>query len=260
MYAGERMDESKKRSLIKFKANNDDYGKFDRIRHYYLSNEEYDQNYGIMMGASDGKDYYAIFGYSFTYGYMGYNFAKVDMQTGDTTVVRTFTDDERGRWYNNNEAVYDMAYDEHSKTLYALGYGFKEVGEETYGFTRLYAVDKETGAWELVTDFDCIYYEFCFDYDGNMYATRPKAAKDGETVEGTELVKLDSDFNEVSAKEIKSEWGESIVMYQFGAISMDNTTNTLYWIPATQNGATSMFTIDQEAGVCRSCKGFYPGN
>lgn len=260
VYAGERMDESKKRSLIKFKANNDDYGKFDRIRHYYLSNEEYDQNYGIMMGASDGKDYYAIFGYSFTYGYMGYNFAKVDMQTGDTTVVRTFTDDERGRWYNNNEAVYDMAYDEHSKTLYALGYGFKEVGEETYGFTRLYAVDKETGAWELVTDFDCIYYEFCFDYDGNMYATRPKAAKDGETVEGTELVKLDSDFNEVSAKEIKSEWGESIVMYQFGAISMDNTTNTLYWIPATQNGATSMFTIDQEAGVCRSCKGFYPGN
>ena len=263
VYAGERMDESKKRSFIKF--NSKENGKFTRLKHYILNEkEEYEQNFGMIMGAYDGKDYYAIFGYSFTYSNQGRFLAKVDMQTGDTTVVRTFSKAEQDSWYGDGvygdfrTALYDMAYDRNTNTLYALGYGWADDG--SYGFSKLYAVDREKGTWDLVTDFDCIYYEFCFDYDGNMYATRPKAGKDGETNEGTELVKLDKDFNEISAKELTDEWGGTMVLAQFGALGVDNATNTLYWMPATQWGATSLYTINPETAQYTWCNGYYPGN
>lgn len=262
VYGGERMDESKKRSFIKFKTN--DNTKFTRIKHYVYKDEVNDQNFGIMMGASDGKDYYAFFGYSYTFSNMGHFFAKVNMQTGDTTVVRTLTTDERNAWYGDGvygdyrNALYAMAYDEHSKTLFALGYGWAEDG--SYGYTKLYAVDKETGEYDLVTEFDCIYYDFCFDCDGNMYATRLKAGDDGNTAVGTYLVKLDKDFDEVSNVEIKSEWGESYVMSQFGSLTIDNSTNKLYWMPATDYGATTLYTVDKETGICQYHSGFMMGN
>lgn len=262
VYAGERMDESKKRSFIKF--NTKENSTFTRLQHYVLPNEEYEQNFGMMMGAYDGKDYYSIFGYSFTYSNQGRFLAKVDMQTGDTTVVRSFSKAEQDAWYGDGvygdfrNALYDMAYDRKTNTLYAFGYGWAEDG--SYGFTKLYTVDREKGTWDLVTDFDCIYYEFCFDYDGNMYATRPKAGSDGETNEGTELVKLDGDFNEISAKELSDEWGGKVVMAQFGAIGFDNTTNTIYWMPATQWGATSLYNVNPETAQYTWCNGYYPGN
>lgn len=266
VYAGERMDESKLRSFIKLKTGVSNT--FDRLKCY--QKEVGNQQDGITMGASDGKDYYAIFSHDYTYSSMAKFFSKVDMQTGDTTVIRTFTDDEQNRWYGDGvygdfrEALYDMAYDPHTKTFYAMGYGWDEQttddGTVITGFTKLYAIDKTTGQYELVKDLDRIYYEFCFDYDGNIYATRPKAGDDGNTAVGTELVKLDADFNEVSAVELKTQWGETFMQANFGTIQFDYTTNTLYWMPAGQWGATSMYKINPETGEYSWANGFMTGN
>lgn len=268
VYAGERMDESKMRSFIKF--NTGEGYSFERIQHYTYKQEDNQQNYGILMGASDGKDYYAIFGYTYTYSNMGHNISKIDMQTGDTTVVRTFTNDERNQWYGDGvygdfrNALYDMAYDPHTKTFYAMGYGWDEQdtddGTVITGFTKLYAIDPTTGEYDLVKDLDRIYYEFCFDYDGNIYATRPKAGDDGETAVGTELVKLDTDFNEVSAMEMHDEWGGNFMQANWGTIQFDYTTNSIYWMPAGEWGATTMYKVNPETGVYSSIKYFMPGN
>lgn len=67
-----------------------------------------------------------------------------------------------------------------------------------------------------------------------MYAVRPKwlmKTEDGKQVEyngGTELVKYDNNFQEISAKEIKDESNNAIVMVQFGAVSIDNNTGLVY--------------------------------
>lgn len=251
VYGSERMDESKLRSFVKF--NSKDASNFKRIQTYPDPDGIGHQDYGIYCGASDGKNYYAIFCQSYTYSVMGKKFVKIDMETGDATVIREYTKEEQNAWYgegvggSKRNALYDMAYDPHTKTLYAMGYAWNEDG--SVGYTAIYAINPETGEHELVTTLDKIYWEFCFDYDGNVWATRPKPAKDGTTADGTYLAKLDGNFQEVSATEIKDEWGSKIDMVNFGTITMNNTNNQIIWIPATANGATTIYTIDPQTAV-----------
>lgn len=265
VYAGQRLDQSKYRSFVKFNTGN--AYNFERIKHYYKGDDEVNQQYGITCGAYDGKDYYAIFAYDYTYSSMGKSFVKLDIQNGDTLSIYNYTGAEQNAWYGDGvygeyrDALYDMAYDPSTKTLYALGYGWREMDENTvYGYTKLYYIDPATGSKEEVFNFDCIYYDFCFDYDGNMYAMRPTAGSDGKTVNGCEIVKLDNDFNEVSAHQAVSTSGEKLIMAQFDALGVDHTTNQLYWIPAKSTGATSLYKLDPNTGVYSDCGWFMVGN
>ena len=52
MYAGERMDQSKKRSFIKFKSK--DVHNFQQIQYYQFEDKVGEQLYGLTCGASDG--------------------------------------------------------------------------------------------------------------------------------------------------------------------------------------------------------------
>lgn len=264
VYAGERLDQSKYRSFVKFNAGNS-YN-FERIKHYYKGTDEVNQQYGITCGAFDGKDYYAIFAYDYTYSSMGKSFVKLNIQNGDTVSIYNYTEAEQNAWYGDGvygdqrNALYDMAYDPSSGTMYALGYGWRETEAGLYGFSKLYVIDPTTAERSEVMDFDCIYYDFCFDYDGNMYAMRPTGTADGMTITGSEIVKLDRDFNEVYAHATKSTSGEKLIMAQFDALGIDHTTNQLYWIPAKSTGATSLYKVDPETGVYSDCGWFMVGN
>lgn len=275
MYAGERMDQSKKRSFIKFKSK--DVHNFQQIQYYQFEDKVGEQLYGLTCGASDGKNYYGFFAYDYTFSQMVKHFSKIDLETGDTTHIRSFTKEEQTAWYGNGyggtlrNALYDMAYDPSSDTFFALGYGWNEDG--SVGHSILYSIDVETGKYEKIQDFDNdILHEFCFDAHGNMYAVRPKwlvKTEDGKQVEyngGTELVKYDNNFQEISAKEIKDESNNAIVMVQFGAVSIDNNTGLVYWIPALSSGATRIYTIDTDKLTKKGCytavqhSSFMPGN
>ena len=265
IYAGQRMDQSKLRSLVKIKTG--DASNFERIKTYLYKGDEGigSQQYGLTCGASNGKDYYGVFSYDYTYSTQGRYLSKIDMVTGDTTVVHAFTQEEQNAWYGDGvygakrNGLYDMSYDPSTDTYFALGYGWNDDG--SVGHTVLYTVDMTTGEREVVMDFQDILYEFCFDAFGNMYATRPKAGgTNNEENVGTELVKYDNNFQEVSAVETQSQWGEKIVMVQFGALSYDNNTGTVYWMPARESGATTLYTVDPTTGVATDNAWFMTGN
>ena len=113
IYAAERMDASKKRSLIKFKSKNP--ANFETIRYYQYNDEVGSQMYGLTCGASDGKYYYGFFAYDYTFSQMVKHFSRIDLETGDTLHIRSFTEDEQKAWYGNGyggtlrNALYDMA-------------------------------------------------------------------------------------------------------------------------------------------------------
>ena len=96
MYAGERMDQSKKRSLIKFKSK--DVQNFQQIQYYQFEDKVGEQLYGLTCGAPDGKNYYGFFAYDYTFSQMVKHFSKIDLETGDTTHIRSFTKDEQQAW------------------------------------------------------------------------------------------------------------------------------------------------------------------
>lgn len=276
IYACERMDASKKRSLIKFKSKNP--ANFESIRYYQYNDEVGSQMYGLTCGASDGKYYYGFFAYDYTFSQMVKHFSRIDLETGDTLHIRSFSEDEQKAWYGNGyggtlrNALYDMAYDPSSDTFFAVGYGWNEDG--SVGHSILYTIDVETGQYEKVMDFDNdIIYEFCFDAHGRMYVVRPKwmtkKDDDGNEVEyngGTELAIYDSDFQQISAHEIKDESNSAITLAQFGSVSIDNNTGMVYWLPALETGATRIFTIDTEKLTKKNCytavqhSSFLPGN
>lgn len=259
MYAGQIKDQSKMRSFVKFRSS--DASNFTRIKHYYEDKVGEDTR-GMTVGVYDGKDYYGIFGFSYTYGDYPWHFSKVDMVTGDTTAIYRYTEQEQSAWYNG-DYIYAMAYDKAHDQLCALGTGYKTVtgtdGEEyEQGYSVLYAVDRKTGLKEKIQDFDCIYMNFAYDLDGNCYMLKAKAK--GSDAVGTLLVKFNSDLQEVSSNEIKSEWGEPYIQYYFGALNFDNTTGKLYWIPVGQYGASSLYEIDLDTYKFRNVSYFMTGN
>ena len=93
-----------------------------------------------------------------------------------------------------------------------------------------------------------------------MYVVRPKWMKkkneEGKEVEyngGTELAIYDSDFQQISAHEIKDENNSAIILAQFGSVSVDNNTGMVYWLPALETGATRIFTIDTDKLTKKGC-------
>lgn len=267
MYAGQRLDQSKHRSWVKWQTG--DSFNFTKI-YEYIHHDKYneDQQRGIYMGAYDSSNdtYYAFFNMHYTYGDMPMALAKVDMLTGDTTNVFQFADlaepdVEQTAWYNGRYK-YAMAYDPVNKVMYALGADY-ENGDPNLGYTVLYEVNLNATTlndlFTKVMDMDGLYWDFCFDAQGNAWFAQKYAGSDG-IVKGTNLVKMDGDFNRISEVKMQSEWGEDINSIYFSTMYFDNSTGDLYYLPCSDYGSTSLYKINPTTGLSQSIAWFNQGN
>lgn len=267
MYAGQRLDQSKHRSWVKWQTG--DSFNFTKI-YEYIHHDKYneDQQRGIYMGAYDSSDdtYYAFFNMHYTYGDMPMALAKVDMLTGDTTNVFQFADlaepdVEQTAWYNGRYK-YAMAYDPVNEVMYALGADY-ENGDPNLGYTVLYEVNLNATTlndlFKKVKDMDGLYWDFCFDAQGNAWFAQKYAGSDG-IVKGTNLVKMDGDFNRISEVKMQSEWGEDINSIYFSTMYFDNSTGDLYYLPCSDYGSTSLYKVNPTTGLSQSIAWFNQGN
>lgn len=267
MYAGQRLDQSKHRSWVKWQTG--DSFNFTKI-YEYIHHDKYneDQQRGIYMGAYDSSDdtYYAFFNMHYTYGDMPMALAKVDMLTGDTTNVFQFADlaepdVEQTAWYNGRYK-YAMAYDPVNEVMYALGADY-ENGDPNLGYTVLYEVNLNATTlndlFKKVKDMDGLYWDFCFDAQGNAWFAQKYAGSDG-IVKGTNLVKMDGDFNRISEVKMQSEWGEDINSIYFSTMYFDNSTGDLYYLPCSDYGSTSLYKVNSTTGLSQSIAWFNQGN
>lgn len=267
MYAGQRLDQSKHRSWVKWQTG--DSFNFTKI-YEYIHHDKYneDQQRGIYMGAYDSSNdtYYAFFNMHYTYGDMPMALAKVDMLTGDTTNVFQFADlaepdVEQTAWYNGRYK-YAMAYDPVNEVMYALGADY-ENGDPNLGYTVLYEVNLNATTlndlFKKVKDMDGLYWDFCFDAQGNAWFAQKYAGSDG-IVKGTNLVKMDGDFNRISEVKMQSEWGEDINSIYFSTMYFDNSTGDLYYLPCSDYGSTSLYKVNPITGISQSIAWFNQGN
>ena len=267
MYAGQRLDQSKHRSWVKWQTG--DSFNFTKI-YEYIHHDKYneDQQRGIYMGAYDSSNdtYYAFFNMHYTYGDMPMALAKVDMLTGDTTNVFQFADlaepdVEQTAWYNGRYK-YAMAYDPVKEVMYALGADY-ENGDPNLGYTVLYEVNLNATTlndlFTKVKDMDGLYWDFCFDAQGNAWFAQKYAGSDG-IVKGTNLVKMDGDFNRISEVKMQSEWGEDINSIYFSTMYFDNSTGDLYYLPCSDYGSTSLYKVNPTTGISQSVAWFNQGN
>lgn len=267
MYAGQRLDQSKHRSWVKWQTG--DSFNFTKI-YEYIHHDKYneDQQRGIYMGAYDSSNdtYYAFFNMHYTYGDMPMALAKVDMLTGDTTNVFQFADlaepdVEQTVWYNGRYK-YAMAYDPVNEVMYALGADY-ENGDPNLGYTVLYEVNLNATTlndlFKKVKDMDGLYWDFCFDVQGNAWFAQKYAGSDG-IVKGTNLVKMDGDFNRISEVKMQSEWGEDINSIYFSTMYFDNSTGDLYYLPCSDHGSTSLYKVNPTTGISQSVAWFNQGN
>lgn len=267
MYAGQRLDQSKHRSWVKWQTG--DSFNFTKI-YEYIHHDKYneDQQRGIYMGAYDSSNdtYYAFFNMHYTYGDMPMALAKVDMLTGDTTNVFQFADlaepdVEQTAWYNGRYK-YAMAYDPVNDAMYALGADY-ENGDPNLGYTVLYEVNLNATTlndlFTKVKDMDGLYWDFCFDAQGNAWFAQKYAGSDG-IVKGTNLVKMDGNFNRISEVKMQSEWGEDINSIYFSTMYFDNSTGDLYYLPCSDYGSTSLYKVNPTTGLSQSIAWFNQGN
>lgn len=267
MYAGQRLDQSKHRSWVKWQTG--DSFNFTKI-YEYIHHDKYneDQQRGIYMGAYDSSNdtYYAFFNMHYTFGDMPMALAKVDMLTGDTTNVFQFADlaepdVEQTAWYNGRYK-YAMAYDPVNEVMYALGADY-ENGDPNLGYTVLYEVNLNATTlndlFKKVKDMDGLYWDFCFDTQGNAWFAQKYGGSDG-IVKGTNLVKMDGDFNRISEVKMQSEWGEDINSIYFSTMYFDNSTGDLYYLPCSDYGSTSLYKVNPTTGISQSVAWFNQGN
>lgn len=267
MYAGQRLDQSKHRSWVKWQTG--DSFNFTKI-YEYIHHDKYneDQQRGIYMGAYDSSNetYYAFFNMHYTYGDMPMALAKVDMLTGDTTNVFQFADlaepdVEQTAWYNGRYK-YAMAYDPVNEVMYALGADY-ENGDPNLGYTVLYEVNLNATTlndlFKKVKDMDGLYWDFCFDTQGNAWFAQKYGGSDG-IVKGTNLVKMDGDFNRISEVKMQSEWGEDINSIYFSTMYFDNSTGDLYYLPCSDYGSTSLYKVNPTTGISQSVAWFNQRN
>lgn len=267
MYAGQRLDQSKHRSWVKWQTG--DSFNFTKI-YEYIHHDKYneDQQRGIYMGAYDTSNdtYYAFFNMHYTFGDMPMALAKVDMLTGDTTNVFQFADlaepdVEQTAWYNGRYK-YAMAYDPVNKVMYALGADY-ENGDPNLGYTVLYEVNLNATTlndlFSKVKDMDGLYWDFCFDAQGNAWFAQKYGGSDG-IVKGTNLVKMDGNFNRISEVKMQSEWGEDINSIYFSTMYFDNSTGDLYYLPCSDYGSTSLYKVNPTTGISQSVAWFNQGN
>lgn len=251
IFATQVTDESKFRSWLSFYDKNP--YTLNRIKIY--ENEVGYQNHGLQCGAMVGDTYYAIFGsynqnYGGPYEWFGYEyFGTVDVRTGEFTPIKDFrVEGTNGGLVSNpvymNQTgeqelpiVMGMSYNPADGLLYMIAKYQKDA--YTNAQTRLYTVDTATGDFTLVTTLDAQIFNFCFDYDGNMYTLEPwwkQTGVDEETgaVEytwsGTYFKEYDENFELVDGKtfRVKTSENQDAYMQYYGSMSFNYTNGDLY--------------------------------
>ena len=251
IFATQVTDESKYRSWLSFYDKNP-YN-LNRIKIY--ENEVGCQQHGIQCGAMVGDKYYAIYGsynqnYGGPYEWFGYEyFGTVDVRTGEFTPIKDFrVEGTNGGLVSNPiymnstgeqkmPALMGMSYNPADGLLYMIARYQKD--EYTNAQTRLYTVDTETGEFSLVTTFDAQIFNFCFDYDGNMYTLEPWWKQTGTDEEtgaavytwsGTYFREYDENFELVDGKSfrVKTSENQDAYMQYYGSMSFNYTNGDLY--------------------------------
>lgn len=228
IYAGETADAQKLRGLVKFNSN-DAYYSMERVRAFFP--EELNQIRGQRFGAWDGEKYHTMHTRIYTYWEYPDFYGVMNLKNGEITdstrVWKNWIDtpwvDDTSSDKSNLPGYYDMAWNAAEGQMYMLGANYETAGR---AYTELFTID-EAGNIEDVTTLDAIYYNFTFDYYGNMYAVRPLGDKDGKVI-GTELVKFNQDFEPESSIELTKD-GSGIIQGTYGALGFDYSTGDLYW-------------------------------
>ena len=249
-YAGQTADPSKKRGWVKFPMK-DAYNSMEKVYVYHPTDDQ--QILGMRCGAFDGEKYHALFTRIYTLTEYPDFYGTIDVKSGEVTdSIRVWRDWENsaknGEWQNQ----YDMAYNPADGQTYVLGQNFENTDQ---ALTDIYTVD-QNGNFELVTTLDCIIFNFCFDYDGTMWAVRAKADKNFNVV-GTELVKFNQDYEVESVMELLKE-KSPIIQGTFGSMAFDYSTGDLYWYAVTYpNAYAYLFRVPTE--MKKSCELEYMG-
>lgn len=206
IYATQIEDESKMRSWLYF---NTSYpGKLNRIREF--ENAIGEQLYGLFLGCWGGDKYYGFYGAAGlnpsmpNFEWRGFqDFVSLDVETGETTSIKNLREGDKPYtviWYNQPgdqafPVIQDMSYNPSDENVYAMAKYQKD--ENTDAVSILYTIDKETGELSEVTRFQEQILDFCFDYEGNMYAVAiywTNAEDGGFQWSGTLLNKYDAQF------------------------------------------------------------------
>ena len=249
-YAGQTADPSKKRGWVKFPVK-DAYNSMEKVYVYHPTDDQ--QILGMRCGAFDGEKYHALFTRIYTLTEYPDFYGTIDVKSGEVTdSIRVWRDWENSAKNGEWQSQYDMAYNPADGQTYVLGQNFENTDQ---ALTDLYTVD-ENGNFELVTTLDCIIFNFCFDYDGTMWAVRAKADKNFNAV-GTELVKFNQDYEVESVMELLKE-KSPIIQGTFGSMAFDYSTGDLYWYAVTYpNAYAYLFRVPTE--MKKSCELEYMG-
>lgn len=250
VYAGETADPGKKRGWVKFPMK-DAYNSMEKVYVYHPTDDQ--QILGMRCGAFDGEKYHALFTRIYTLTEYPDFYGTIDVKSGEVTdSTRIWRDWENSAKNGEWQSQYDMAYNPADGQTYVLGQNFENTKQ---ALTDIYIVD-QNGNFELVTTLDCIIYNFCFDYDGTMWAVRAKADKDFNAV-GTELVKFNQDYEVESVMELLKE-KSPIIQGTFGSMAFDYSTGDLYWYAVTwPNAYAYLFRVPTE--MKKSCELEYMG-
>lgn len=201
---------------------------------------------GLHCGSWGGDAYYAfrVFLYDLNLDYPD-SFVKVDVKTGEWTVVRQFSksDDFVKNWKSKYN-IYDMTYDIKKDVIYAYG----QTKKTDRSVTSIYKVDKTNGDLTLIKDLDFISFVMAVDFEGNMWVQT--GIYDGDLLVGCKLICMDTDnFNTIKEIELKND-GAPFKMTYYGTMSFDYSTDDLYLLAC--NGASSdmegLYLIDEETG------------
>ena len=242
IYATQIEDESKMRSWLNFNTSNP--GKLNRIREF--ENAIGEQQYGLFLGCWGGDKYYGYYGIANlnsnnpAFEWRGFqDFVSLDVETGETTSIKNLRQGEDNAtvvWYNRlgDQAfpvIQDMSYNPSDNKVYAMAKYQKD--ENTDAVSILYTIDKETGELSEVKRFQDQILDFCFDYEGNMYAVAiywTNAEGGGFQWSGTLLNKYDAEFEKVDGKQmrIKDMDKKNVLVNGYGSLSFDYTTGDLY--------------------------------
>lgn len=258
IYAGEVFDAAKQRGWVKFNSK-DSYYSMEKLNIFF--EEDLSQIRGLRFGAYDGEKYYGYF--TRIYSAAGYEypdfFGSIDVKTGVADPIYTWDDwvnaPSNGLW----PMYYDMSYNHADGEFYALGANTEDANRS---YSELFHLDKE-GQFESITVLPAIYYNFAFDWDGNMYALEPMPKSSTDlTNAGTWLVKFNEDYEVESRTELIKNDGsdDDVVMGTFGALTFDYSTGDLIWhVVTSPYGYAYMYRIPTDNLTAKTTKLEYLG-
>lgn len=200
---------------------------------------------GLRCGSWGGDAYYGYYVKQYDLGFdHPDSFVKVNVATGDTTVITRFPEghDFRDNWYKY--LLYCMTYNPVDKVIYALG----QTALEDRSVSSLYMIDKETGTPTKIKDFDFISFAFAVDMDGKLWIEAPILNDTEDQILGCKFYCMDTK-NFIVEKELSlTVSGKSFKTHYYGTMSFDYTNGNLYWIASDEYYKQATYKVNTETG------------